>query len=95
LTEKDIDQSLRTGADVRFRLGEFDPPEMVPYSKLGPETIDSPAHIGQAGPAYGTGIDCTAGQREPPSTTGQEQGQNFAVIGPFADYAQTGPNYTG
>ena len=44
LSEKDIDQSLRRVLTVRFRLGEFDPPEMVPWSKLGPETIDSPAH---------------------------------------------------
>ena len=34
LTEKDVDQSLRRVLKVRFRLGEFDPPEMVPYSKI-------------------------------------------------------------
>ena len=28
----------------RFRLGEFDPPEMVPYSKISPGVIGSPAH---------------------------------------------------
>ena len=41
---KDIDQSLRRVLTIRFRLGEFDPPDMVPYSKLGPEVIDSPEH---------------------------------------------------
>jgi beta-glucosidase len=28
----------------RFRLGEFDPPEMVPYSTISPDVICSPAH---------------------------------------------------
>ena len=28
----------------RFRLGEFDPPEMVPYSKISPDVICSPEH---------------------------------------------------
>jgi len=28
----------------RFRLGEFDPPEMVPYSKISPSVICSPEH---------------------------------------------------
>jgi beta-glucosidase len=44
LTEKDIDQSLRRVLKVRFRLGEFDPPEMVPYSKISPTVIDSAPH---------------------------------------------------
>jgi beta-glucosidase len=28
----------------RFRLGEFDPPEMVPYSRISPDVIASAAH---------------------------------------------------
>ena len=44
LTEKDIDQALHRVLKVRFRLGEFDPPEMVAYTKISPEVIDSPTH---------------------------------------------------
>ena len=41
LTEQDIDQSLRRVLTVRFRLGEFDPPEMEPYTKIPASVIDS------------------------------------------------------
>jgi beta-glucosidase len=41
LTEKDIDQSLRRVLKVRFRLGEFDPPSMNPYTRIPPSVIDS------------------------------------------------------
>ena len=39
LTGNDIDAALRPVLRVRFRLGELDPPEMVPYSQIqGTET---------------------------------------------------------
>ena len=44
LSEGDIDQALRRIMRVRFRLGEFDPPAMVPYKRISPDIIDSPAH---------------------------------------------------
>lgn len=44
LSEGDIDQALRRIMRVRFRLGEFDPPAMVPYKRISPSIIDSPAH---------------------------------------------------
>ena len=44
LSEKDVDASLRRVLRVRFRLGEFDPVGMVPYSKIPAEVIDSPKH---------------------------------------------------
>jgi len=44
LSEADIDQALRRIMRVRFRLGEFDPPTMVPYTKISPNIIDSPQH---------------------------------------------------
>ena len=34
LTEADIERNIRGNIRVRMRLGEFDPPEMVPYSKI-------------------------------------------------------------
>jgi beta-glucosidase len=44
LSEKDIDVSLKRLFMARFRLGLFDPPEMVPYSQTPDSEIDSDAH---------------------------------------------------
>jgi beta-glucosidase len=44
LTEKDIDVSLRRSFTARFRLGMFDPPEMVKYAQISESEIDSDAH---------------------------------------------------
>lgn len=44
IAESDLDRALRNVFAVRMRLGLFDPPEMVPYSKLGSETIHSRDH---------------------------------------------------
>jgi beta-glucosidase len=94
LTEKDIDQSLRRVLNVRFRLGEFDPPEMVPYSKLGADVIDSPAHRKLALRTAQESIVLLSNEKHL-LPLDKSKIQTVAVIGPFADYAQTGPNYTG
>ena len=44
LPEADVDQALRRLFTARFRLGMFDPPEMVPYSKITPAENDTEAH---------------------------------------------------
>ena len=44
LTEKDIDVALRRLLTARFRLGMFDPPEMVPYARTPESEIDSAPH---------------------------------------------------
>src|SRR5262249_51970900 len=44
LTEKDIDPALRRTFTARFRLGMFDPPEMVTYAQTPESEIDSDAH---------------------------------------------------
>ena len=44
LTEKDIDVALRRTFAARFRLGMFDPPEMVKYAQTPESEIDSDAH---------------------------------------------------
>ena len=41
LEEKDLDQALERVLSARFRLGEFDPPEAVPYSSITPDKLDS------------------------------------------------------
>jgi beta-glucosidase len=44
LPEADIDRALRRLFTARFRLGMFDPPAMVPYSKITPAENDTEAH---------------------------------------------------
>ncbi len=94
VTEKDIDQSLRRVFTIRFRLGEFDPPDMVPYNKLGPDVIDSPAHRQLALKTAQESIVLLANENHL-LPLDKSKVKTLAVIGPFADYAQTGPNYTG
>src|SRR5712691_4694992 len=44
LSEKDIDVALKRLFTARFRLGLFDPPEMVKYARTPDSEIDSEAH---------------------------------------------------
>ena len=44
MTEKDLDVSLRRIFTARFRLGMFDPPEMVKYAQTPESEIDSAPH---------------------------------------------------
>jgi beta-glucosidase len=44
LTEKDIDNSVKRLFTARFRLGQFDPVEMVRYAQTPDSEIDSEAH---------------------------------------------------
>lgn len=44
LTQGDIDKALVNIFAVRMRLGEFDPPEIVPYAGIKPGIINDPAH---------------------------------------------------
>jgi beta-glucosidase len=41
LQEKDLDRALERVLSARFRLGEFDPSEMVPYSSITKDKLDS------------------------------------------------------
>lgn len=44
ITESEIDVSLRRLFRARFKLGMFDPPEMVPYSKIPYSVVDCEKH---------------------------------------------------
>lgn len=44
LRETDLDRALQPLFTARFRLGMFDPPALVPYSKIGPADNDTAAH---------------------------------------------------
>jgi beta-glucosidase len=94
LAESHIDQALRRVLKVRFRLGEFDPPGMVPYTKIAKDVIDSPAHrqlarrLAQQSIVLLTNTDNFL-------PLDRTRLKTVGVIGPFAGFAQTGPNYTG
>jgi beta-glucosidase len=44
LTVADVDRAVKRLFEARFRLGMFDPPEMVPWSKLTIADNDTPEH---------------------------------------------------
>ena len=44
LTQARLDDALTRVLRVRMRLGEFDPQDMVPYTKISPDVICSPQH---------------------------------------------------
>ncbi len=44
ITEEEIDKSVRRLLTARFRLGMFDPPEMVPYAQIPYSVNDSEEH---------------------------------------------------
>ena len=44
LTEGDIDMALVNIFTTRMRIGEFDPPEIVPYAGIKPSIINDPSH---------------------------------------------------
>jgi beta-glucosidase len=48
LPEKDVDQSVRRLLTARFRLGMFDPPEMVKWARIPYSVNDSPQHAALA-----------------------------------------------
>ncbi len=44
LTQGDIDKALVNIFTIRMRIGEFDPPEIVPYAGIKPDRINDPSH---------------------------------------------------
>jgi beta-glucosidase len=94
LTQGEVDNALRRVLTIRFRLGEFDPPDMVPYTKLGPDVIDSPAHRQLALRTAEESIVLLKNE-DHLLPLDKDKIKTLAVIGPFADYVEAGANYTG
>ena len=44
VTESDVDTAVRRILTIRFRLGEFDPPERNPYTGITTDVVNCPAH---------------------------------------------------
>lgn len=93
VSEAVVDQALRRVLRVAFRLGVFDPPEMVPYTKIGAEVIDSAPHRDLA---LKTAQESIVLLRNANNflPLKQDAVHSVAVIGPQADQFETG-NYFG
>lgn len=44
ITQGDLDKALVNIFTIRMRIGEFDPPQMVPYAGIKPGVINDPSH---------------------------------------------------
>ncbi|MGA8429081.1 MAG: glycoside hydrolase family 3 C-terminal domain-containing protein [Candidatus Sulfotelmatobacter sp.] len=82
LTENDIDVSLRRTFTARFKLGMFDPPEMVPYAQTPESEIDSQPHRDLALKIARESIVLLKNDGTLP--LGQQVGK-IAVVGPLAE----------
>ncbi len=81
--ESEIDTSLRRLLTIRFRLGMFDPPEMVEYSRIPYSVNDSPAHRQLALDAARKSIVLL--RNESHALPLSKSLKTIAVIGPNAD----------
>lgn len=93
ISETVVDQALRRVLRVAFRLGVFDPPEMVPYSKIGADVIESAAHRQLS---LKTAVESIVLLRNAGNLLPLDPAKvhSVAVIGPQADQFETG-NYFG
>ena len=99
ITMADIDRALINMMTIRMRLGEFDPPAIVPYSRIRQDIINDPAHndlaleIATKSPVLL--------KNEPVASTGTKalplqsgKIRTIAVLGPQADRVELG-DYSG
>ena len=93
LSEEVVNRALTRVLRVAFRLGAFDPAEMVPFSKIGPEVIESQAHRDLA---LKTALESIVLLRDQNAFLPLDRSKlkSVAVIGPQADRFETG-NYFG
>ena len=77
----------------RFKLGLYDPPEMVPYTKIPHSVLDSPEHRAVAREAAQKTIVLLKNENQL-LPLDLNQTKSIAVIGPIAAVAQLG-GYTG
>jgi beta-glucosidase len=92
LEVKDLDCALEIVLSARFRLGEFDPPETVPYSSITKDKLDCKEHRELALEAAQKSIVLLKNNGILPLTKGKIK--SIAVIGPNASEAQLG-TYSG
>jgi beta-glucosidase len=83
LAESDVDTAVRRILTIRFRLGEFDPPEANPYAGITQEVINSPAHQALAREAARRSLVLLTHRGLLPLDPARHR--RVAVIGPLAD----------
>ena len=88
LAEKDLDLALTRVLSARFRLGEFDPPEMVPYTSIPKEKLDGQEHRQLALEAAQKSIVLLKNDGLLPLK--KDKIKSIAVMGPNAARAQLG-----
>jgi beta-glucosidase len=82
LKESDIDKALVRLFTARMKLGMFDPPEMVPYTKINESELDSPEHRELARKIADEAMVLLKNDGTLPLKT---SGAKIAVIGPLAN----------
>ena len=82
LKESDIDRALVRLFTARMKLGMFDPPEMVPYTKIDPSELDSAAHRALALKLANESMVLLKNDGVLPLKT---QGEKILVVGPLAE----------
>jgi beta-glucosidase len=85
---KDLDRALERVLSARFRLGEFDPPEAVPYSSITKDKLDSKENRDLALEVAQKSIVLLKNNGILPLKKGKIK--SIAVIGPTAAEAQLG-----
>ena len=86
ISETEINRALKRLFEARFRLGMFDPPELVPYAKIPFSANDSPAHRQLALEAARESIVLL--KNESNTLPLRKDLKSIAVIGPNADDVQ-------
>jgi beta-glucosidase len=82
LKESEIDTALVRLFTARMKLGMFDPPEMVPYSKIDEKELDSAEHRAMAKTLANESMILLKNDGILPLKT---SGLKIAVVGPLAD----------
>jgi beta-glucosidase len=93
LKEGEIDRALVRLFTARMKLGLFDPPEMVPYSKIDEKRLDSAEHRAMARDMANKAMVLLKNDGTLPLKRGATR---IAVVGPLADQTRyLLGNYTG
>jgi len=93
LKEQEIDRALIRLFTARMRLGMFDPPEMVSYSKIDEKDLDSAEHRAMALAVANQSMVLLKNDGTLPL---KKAGMKIAVVGPLADqWRYLLGNYTG